>query len=138
MKPILLVEDNDYELEQAKSILTAQGYTLTMATNLRDGINLLKELDGKIVGVIFDLLIPEFYGKANLPLGLEVITLAVKKSLPVVACSSMSGSIADEWSNYIKKLANETGYPYGSVPFVTGTKDWQKAGEELKFLLNLK
>ncbi len=139
MKTILLVEDDLTEQGKALKILKNLGYQVETAISYIDGLEILNEFDGKLIGVISDLYIPEFnVDVANEPMGLCIVDQAASKSLPVVVCSSIDFNGAADFILMIEDIVKNRNYFFTKIPFIMDSKDWQKAGEELNRMIKEK
>lgn len=126
-KIILIVEDRTEEQLSAKEAVSESGNTAIVAGNLEDGTRLLKQLDGKIFGVVTDL---HFQSKlmsdtdADKPNGLAIVALCVEKNIRVGICSDINHHFSEYLKVPIRVLAVHQSYGYGKIPFSEDSKNW--------------
>ena len=107
------------------------------ARNLNEAMEGFKKIDEfriafQKVGIITDLMFPGKTGniQAN---GIEIILLAIEKSMPVVVCSDTDHHDV----GFMSSLARTLGplHPNGRIPVILDKKDWEKAVAELIHIL---
>ncbi len=106
MKNILIIEDNEDHLKIVKIILEQHNYTVTVAKNGRQGLELAQKLHPHLV--ILDVMIPEMNGYE---VSRQIKTDPYLKNIPIIMLSVNSGK-EDVESGY-KSGANI----YMSKPF---------------------
>lgn len=140
MSIVLLVEDNMEEQARAKEVLVAKGFRVVVAGTLKDALRILKQLEGKLSGIVTDLHIPESTAapyaeaqKVSQPRGLAIVAEATLRAMPVVICSDINHHHA----RYIQIVvtALERHYPFSRLPFIMDAKDWNRAVQELQTLI---
>ena len=105
--------------------------------NLNEAMEGFKKIDEfklvfQKVGIITDLMFPGKTGniQAN---GIEIILLAIEKSMPVVVCSDTDHHDV----GFMSSLARTLGplHPNGRIPVILDKKDWEKAVTEVVDML---
>lgn len=142
MQIVLVVEDLADEQEKAKQALVEAGFKPAVTSTLGDAFRIWKSLEGKLAGVITDLHFPEKTSNdergddPNKPCGLAIIAEATQTGMPIVVCSDINHHFAE----YVNKVISvfELYHPLKRIPFVMDRKDWKRATEELKNLLDQK
>jgi CheY-like chemotaxis protein len=138
---ILVVEDLDVQIETAKKELADLGFKIAIARTLVDAMRLMKSLGIALKGIITDLHFPEsdepirIERTSDKPNGLAIVAKAVVNNIPVAVCSDVDHHFCSYAKNVIDVLADHRNYTHGNIPFVMDRKDWKKAGEELKKLI---
>lgn len=139
-KIILLVEDLDEEREKAKEILQKEGFVCVATSTLAGAERMLGSFEGKLSGIITDLHFPEMDQKhpknsPELPCGLAVVSEAVLRGIPVVVCSNINSHFA-EYPRKVIQALEKLGKV--SIPFGMDSKNWEKAVNDLKNILEKK
>lgn len=129
-KILLLVEDDREERENAKKIISDKGHRAAVASNLQDAQRILKQMHGKLGGILTDLHFPERTDQdATKPCGLAVVAEAVRLGIPVAICSNVDHHHADYLKVVVSVLAEA--HPAKSIPFGMDSKDWAGAVDAL-------
>ena len=139
-KPVVLVvEDAVSEIDKAKAALQEDFFTIVV-TRLDEAKKILELMKGKISGIITDLHFPQIEAEeksVNLPpAGLSIVAYAVQNNLPVVICSDVNHHFSFYLKDVVMLLAAMPGYHYGIIPFSEDSKNWDRAKNDLKELLN--
>lgn len=127
-KIILIVEDRNEEQLSAKQAVLESGNTAIVAVNLEDGMRLLKQLEGNLLGVVTDL---HYQSRAlsdsdaEKPNGLAIVALCVEKGIRVGVCSDINHHFSEYLKTPIHVLSSHQNYPFGKIPFSEDSKNWK-------------
>ena len=89
---VLLVDDDEFVMELGAQMLTEQGYTVLLAEDGRDALDLFEEKHPQIALVILDLIMPEMGGTECLK---ELLKIDPKVRILVASGYSTDASIKD-------------------------------------------
>ena len=84
-RTILVIDDEDAVRQTAKSALESYGYTVIVAVNGKEGVNLFRELGHAIDAVLLDVTMPVMSGEEAL-----VRLKSIREDIPVVLSSGFN------------------------------------------------
>jgi CheY-like chemotaxis protein len=111
---VLLVEDDEFVIENSKTWLVEEGFGVVLAENLEDAKRMLEKVSVDVV--VTDMHFPQRRNSKDsfVPCGIAVVATAVEKKIPVIVFSS-NGHEADYLKDAVKALEKIAGV---KIPYV--------------------